>query len=229
VFAVDREGELIAELVVADATARDWEDIAIGPGPGPGPDADRPHLYIADTGNNDRSRADLCIWRVPEPELAGIERGRRWRSAAAEAIRFVYGRGNHDCEALAVQPRTGDLYLVTKAPFAFDVFRIRVPVAPDRVHTAEHVARLRSVDVVTAADIAPDGRRMALRTYFGLVELILGEGEEFASIFRTAPAPLPAPRELQGEAVGYTPDGDIITASEGAGAPIHVLERAAKR
>ncbi len=221
VFAVDLAGELVAELLIRDATANDWEDIAIGPGPR----EDRSYLYIADTGNNDGLRAgDLCIYRVVEPSLQGIERGKRWRSRPAEKIQFVYDdRSRFDCEGLAVDPATGDIYLFTKSFLLCKVFRIAAPRNMRAVHAAKHVGTLRVRDTVTAADLSPDGRRLLLRTYLGLQEHILPEGKKLPEILRTQPRRLVAPRELQSEAACYGLDGSVITTSEGRGAPIHRL------
>ena len=44
----------------------DVEDIAIGPGPEEGVD----YLYVSDTGNNDRDRIVMQVYRVREPDMS---------------------------------------------------------------------------------------------------------------------------------------------------------------
>ena len=58
IYAVNREGKLLAEFPVA-AINTDWEDIAL--------DA-AGRLYIADTGNNNRNRRQVTIYRLDEPD-----------------------------------------------------------------------------------------------------------------------------------------------------------------
>ena len=44
----------------------DVEDISIGPGPEEGVD----YLYVSDTGNNDRDRIVMQVYRVREPDMS---------------------------------------------------------------------------------------------------------------------------------------------------------------
>ena len=76
---------------------------------------------------------------------------------------------------------------------------------------------------MTAADLSADGRRLILRSYGGLYEYVLGEGQDFEKIFRAKPVALMPPWEIQPEAVCYTPGGSIVTTSEGKGAAIYEL------
>ena len=55
IFAIDRSGALLAEVVVEGARNRDWEDIAID---------DTGHLFLADIGNNGSQRLDLTVYKV---------------------------------------------------------------------------------------------------------------------------------------------------------------------
>jgi hypothetical protein len=65
IYAFNTRGESLAVFRVTGANARDWEDIASGPGPQP----NRPYLYIGDIGDNNAKRADIVIYRIPEPDL----------------------------------------------------------------------------------------------------------------------------------------------------------------
>lgn len=222
-FALRRDGHLLAEVRIRDAQARDWEDLALGPGP----KKERDYLYIGDTGDNRRSRRELQIYLLPEPALERIEPGKTWESFPARTIRFTFAGGPFDCESLAVHPVSGDIYLFTKAPLLVRIHRLRGAASEEsrRVHTAEHLRTLLTSDLVTAADIAPDGRHLLLRTYLGLYEFSIPEGRKFDEILGTRPAVIVPPRERQGEAACYTPEGSIITISEGVGAGIYELRR----
>ena len=71
-YAIDLKGRLLARVAVTDAIARDWEDIAMGTCPWEEPSG-RQCLYVADTGNNDRSRDVLTVFVVLEPTIAGAD------------------------------------------------------------------------------------------------------------------------------------------------------------
>jgi len=73
-----------AKIELEGIENRDYEDIAVGPGPEP----DVWYIYISDTGeltnvtatltaicsgNNDFDRDFLTIYRLPEPDVAGLE------------------------------------------------------------------------------------------------------------------------------------------------------------
>jgi hypothetical protein len=61
VFALDAAGVVKGRVEVAGADVTDWEDITIGPC------AQGSCLYIADIGDNRRTRSQISVYRVPEP------------------------------------------------------------------------------------------------------------------------------------------------------------------
>jgi hypothetical protein len=72
--------------------------------------------------------------------------------------------------------------------------------------------------VVTAADIAPDGRRLVTRSYLGGWEWRLSAGTDAGALARSfaqRPSALPLPEEPQGEALCFSADGRaLLTISE---------------
>src|SRR5439155_4051433 len=62
VFAIGTDGRDLGEFALSGATAVDWEDIAAGPGPSAGV----AYLYVADIGDNAKSRAAVRVYRVLE-------------------------------------------------------------------------------------------------------------------------------------------------------------------
>ena len=170
-FALDREGAR-APLTVTGARARDWEDLAAGPGPD-----GTPCLFIGDIGNNSRQRTDLVVYCIPEPVLPA--EATELASEPAVAYPFRYPGDSPDCEALLVHPQTGALYLIAKDTSGKpEVYRFPTPLQLDHPVTLERVGSLRLEApsimgrMVTGGDIAPDGKRLVLRTYL----TVLGSG-----------------------------------------------------
>jgi hypothetical protein len=222
IAAVHESGSIAARFTVAGASATDWEGIAAGPCPGTA----GTHLYIADTGNNKGTRKDLSIYRFPEPEVGEPSPDAERETARAGRIRFRYPDGAFDCEAIAVHPETGKIYLFTK-----EMGRSRVYTCENSPgsRTAVLVATLSPDLCVTAADISRDGTRLLLRTYIGVEEHRLPAGAPFDAIFREPKRRLPPPIELQGEAICFDHDtAGYLTVGEGKMGLIHRVRRLEK-
>lgn len=213
-YCLDVEGRGCGVWEVAGADAEDWEDMAAGPGPEPG----RSYLYLGDIGDNDAERASVTVYRVPEPTPTRGQTSSAPRpTAPAEAIRLRYADGPHDAEALLVHPSTGALYVITKSPGEGGVY-----VARDGV-----LHRVATLDVgfgtwVTGGAISPDGRRVAVSTPLGGIELTLPSGAGgFDSIWAQRPVPVDLGPRAQGESVTYRLDGAALLAtSERAPMPL---------
>jgi len=164
----------------------------------------------APQGTKGRSAASL-------PRSAPGELALRIRPSA---YRFRYEDGAHDAEGFAVHPRTGDGYVFIKQPDGRGrVYRIAAPWDDQQTTTLKSVAALRFPEtlpvakVVTAADISPDGRRLAMRSYACGWEWELPDeltADELARILTTEPRRIRLAAELQGEAICYSADGGAI-------------------
>jgi len=218
---------------VTGAEAFDWEDIAIGPGPerDGGPD-----LYVGDIGDNIGQRDTIVVYRTPEPVVTGGAAPTKAAPAAtvrAEALRLRYPDGPHNAEALAVHPTTGDLYVITKNPSNATVYRAAAPRDPRSVTTLTPVGTIRlgigllGPELVTGADISPDGRRVALSTYASGYELELPPGtDHFDAIWGAHPTPVALGPRRQGESVAYRLDGNaLLSTSETEPSPVQQVER----
>lgn len=143
----------------------------------------------------------------------------------AVAYRIRYADGPSDAEAFFVHPRTGDGYIVTKRfDGRCDVYKLAAPWKTNELNVLPKVGELRFPDALpvstmaTAADLAPDGRRLAVRSYACGWEWRLPAetpDKEFEKIFKTEPTRLELAAEPQGEALCYSSDGRaILTVSE---------------
>lgn len=164
-YAVDLKGNLVRNIEVKGGKNKDWEDLAQSP---------EGTLFIGDFGNNDNKRKDLVIYVIPSPStLEGDE-------VKAEKITFRYpeqkefpprpNRRLFDAEGFFYWE--GYLYIVTKnrtSPFDGRAYFYRLPAQP-----GDYQAQLMDSLVpctnpkncrITAADISPDGKTLALTSY----------------------------------------------------------------
>ncbi|MBA2339658.1 MAG: hypothetical protein H0V88_04640 [Pyrinomonadaceae bacterium] len=231
-YAFDSHGERGGVWRVANASARDWEDIAAARG------ADgRSFLYIGDIGDNSRARSEIVVYRVLEPQVTQEDvastKDRPRMTEPAAAFRLRYPDGKHDAETLMVHPQTGDIYIVTKTKSeAAAVYKLPAPLLRDgrRVSTLVRVGEVRLPSIlggmITGGDISPDGARVVLCDYFAAYEIVLrgNSAESFDQIWQQPLTPIAPGGRDQGEAICYSADGkSLITTSEGARAPLYAV------
>lgn len=228
IYAFNREGKRAGVWQIAGATARDWEDMAVGPGP----QAGRSYIYVGDIGDNGRQRSEIIVYRMPEPritsESAQFTKSRPDKSISAETIRLAYPDGQYDAEALMIHPQTGDLYIITKEFIgASKVYKAQAPLKAGGVTRLVRVGKIVMPGWigggVTGADIAPDGRAVALCDYANAYEINLPEGQPggFDEIWKLPLAEIALGKRKQGEAICYRADGRALLAtSEGRPCPL---------
>lgn len=212
VYGIDERGVRRGWVRFASVSVDDWEDIAVGPGP----DAAVSYLFVADTGDNALSRANVQIVRLPEPALPATVPAAPL-TLAADVITLRYPDRAHNAEAFMVHPTTGDWYLLTKEQNGPSIlFRARKPGAGASTIMLEQLTSLSVVpDLVTAADLSPDGSALAIRTYLSVRVYPITGGDVGAALL----GPMcrgPLVRDAQGEALAFAADGQsLVTLSEG--------------
>jgi hypothetical protein len=208
--AIDTTGAVVAVFDLPDATARDWEDIGLGPDG---------TLYLADIGDNDPlDRDQVVIAMLPEPD-PNQEDG----DLETTELKLSYADGLHDAEAMAVDPVTGDLWIATKD---YD--------GPAHIYTkaAPHLADSETVlteqayldfsveplsgSSTTGAAFSPLGDLLAIRTYNSTAYLFrVDRTHGVTAAMAGEPCAIALPDEVQGESLSFDPTGDgIWTVSE---------------
>jgi len=205
-LALREDGSALGRFAVPGAENADWEDLAAA-----GND-----LYVADIGDNAEARAEIAVYRLPEPDAAAGGGS----TAPPSRLALSYPDGPHDAEALLVDPRTRELVVVTK-----DLAGIaRIYAAPPEGGTLRLVARrdLGLGAAVTAASVSPDGRTVAMRTYTGVFAWARRSGAPLTRTLRGPPCRSPTGLdEGQGEAIAVLRGGrSFLTVSEGVNPPL---------
>jgi hypothetical protein len=222
-FAIDSRGRTLRIYSLADVTAVDWEDIAVGPGPAPGAS----YVYVGDIGDNGANRSEVQVLRVREPI---VSRGRAVTLGGVATLRLRYPDGPRDAEALVVDPERRQLYVIEKRRDGRPAGIYRAPAGlPDGSRTTlRRVGALRLGaglgNAVTAADVSTDGSRLAVRTYGTVLLWQRPRGRTIPQALTGPRCVGPIPFELQGEAIAFRPDGrGYATIAEGAGQTLHLV------
>ena len=223
IFAVAPSGRLLGTFVVSTRLQVDWEDIAVGPGPTPGAS----YLYIGDIGGNS-GRHSVTVFRAPEPSVSasGVPEDRAL--AGVVALKTTYpGSERYNAETLLVDPRTPDIYVVTKSKtqpqkvFRYPAARQNASV----VYPLELVTQLQLPGEATGGDFSPDGSEILIKGYSWGQLYRRGAAEPTPDAFRHSPCSVPT---AWGEAAGYAADSSgYYMTNEGSFKPIFRFARTA--
>lgn len=165
IYELDLKGNLLRNLKVKNAKNEDWEDLTSD---------ENGNLFIGDFGNNHNNRKNLVIYKLPNPENVNGDK------ITAQKIEFNYpeqkkyppkkSKLNFDAEAFFYNSEA--LFVITKnrtIPFSGEASIYKIPSKKGK-HKAELVGKFTTCkeDVIcqiTAADISPDGKTIALLGY----------------------------------------------------------------
>lgn len=235
--AISRRGRYLGNFNIAGVEKVDWEDLASFELDG------KPYLLIADTGDNGGIRKTLQLHVIAEPDSEALTQGATLKPAWS--IHFRWPDGARDAEALAVDPVSRKIILVSKKRQPPQLFTLPLRPASSngrKVETAAlagtlagvpqasanerrdnpALARLRSQ--VTAADIAPQRDAIAVLTYDNLLIYRRHRQQSWAQALASAPTVISLRFLPQAEALAWSPSGHgILVTSELNPAPLMYL------
>lgn len=191
----------------------DWEDIACSYHPG----SDKSYLYIADVGDNFKSRSFVTIHKFEEPVYdSNNVNSLDINKEDVTTINFKYPDGQYNCEAMLVDPAEQDIYVVSKEGFSSSIYRVPHTGAENSLVTAVKLGTI-PFPSVTAADFSPDGQLLVMRNYSRLLIWYRNPWESVSDLLQKPPLELPYNGlEAQGEAISISEEG-YYTISEKTG------------
>lgn len=208
--ALDSKGAVVGHVRVSGTKVEDWEAVAIGPCPA------GTCIYVGDIGDNEAKRANIVIYRIPEPaESPGSV-------AVADLLRMTYPDGAHDAEALLVTPK-GEVLIVTKGdtgPVA--LYRVPEDAKPGGTAMLQPIGKPRQSgkaaadDRITDGAVSPSGAWVALRT--NSVVLLYRSDDFMSGNWKEASrVSIEAIGEPQGEGIAFGDERTIYVVGEGGG------------
>lgn len=203
-FLLSYTGEIKKRIRLKGMENRDWEDIALAKGPV----ANIDYVYLADIGNNNLSAQRFYIYRFPEPALAWDE------VESFDKIAFTYPDGPHDAEAILVDNRTKDIFIITKRDSLSAIYRIAYPQQTSSLNKAELIGSFPFNGVVSAA-LSPEGNEVLVKTYSSIYYWRLNNGGSIEQVLSAEPLHVAYIPEPQGEAIAFKKDNSgFFTLSE---------------
>lgn len=204
-------GDLVATYRIKGIQNRDWEDIEAAPGPLKG----RNYLYVGDIGDNDAVYGSYTICRFEEPLFQESHRGEIIdMDPEMDEIRYRYPGQDHDAETLMVDPKTKDIYVVTKRDLQAILYVAAYPQKLDEEFTLTKGGEF-SFTLATAGSISKEGNEVLIKTYGQIFYWHRPADEHLMETLSRAPMEAPYnPREEQGEAICFDDLGGFYTLSE---------------
>lgn len=182
-----------------------------------------------------KPRTVLRIYRVAEPAVANDDsessRKHPLPAAPAELLTFSYPDGPQDAESLLVEPRSGNIYILTKnqnkPSGVYLLKQVFGTATVEAVRVSELTVPAVPNGLLTGGDISADGRHVVICDYFAAYELPLPKGAaNFDEVWKQKPATIDLGDREQGEAIAYSADGNTLFAtSEKKNEPIVTVQR----
>ena len=231
--AVSRRGRVLASFRVEGARNVDWEDLASFSLDG------KHYLLVADTGDNGGRRRSIVLHVFEEP--ASLDGG---VLRPAWSVQARWPDGPRDCEAVAVDAREGRILLVSKKRTPPELFSLPLGATPPGTDWPEprRIGRLAGVPQpgaelqrtdpvlarhyaqVTAADLSPDGRSLAVLTYGSVLFYRRGAGQDWGAAVSEPPIAHDVPLIPQAEALAWSTGGaGLYATGEFSPAPLFYL------
>ncbi len=226
-YAIDAQGKLRGTVRLAGVDNTDWEDVAAFRLNG------RAWLLVADVGDNDAKRSHVRLHLVAEPASAELRPNANLTLRPEYSLRVRYEDGTRDCEAVAVDPVGGQIYLLSKRDEPARLYRLPLGRA-EGVVTAHRVATVpklegatevdfflkgllgRKLNWPTAMDFRADGRAALVLTYGAALVFERRGSEEWSQSLQRDPIRLPFHGLRQAEGACFSADGrSIVIVSEG--------------
>ncbi|MBN1436086.1 MAG: hypothetical protein JW936_03335 [Sedimentisphaerales bacterium] len=221
IFALAEDGTHLGVYNIVGATARDWEDIAIGPSADPNQD----YIYIGEIGDNNAVHSSIVIYRVPEPEVDVQQSPVTVNLGGMESITLTYPDGARDAETLLVDPNNNDIYIVSKREALSRVYRVAAPEFVGESITMSYVCNLPWGWAV-GGDVSPNGSEVIVRGYTYASLWQRPAGELLWEAFTEPACSLGIISEPQGEAICFDRFGcGYLTTSENSYQPIYYFAR----
>jgi hypothetical protein len=199
-FLFDENGRDKGTFFIDKATNRDWEDLEMAT------INNTPYIYVADIGDNDGKHEKKYIYRVKEPKLLASSKPVSETLKDVETITFKYPDDNRNAEALMIDQKTFDIYIVTKFEDSVHVYTLPFPQSTTQVNTAKFVTKL-PMTFVTAGTISLDNQEILIKNTDTIFYWKRKKDESIAAALKRSPTLLPYIKEPQGEAIAFAVDG----------------------
>ncbi len=198
VFLIDSNAEIKLTCKFRNIKNRDWEDIAIGAGPKEG----MTYVYIGDIGDNRAEYPVKLIYRFEEPVFTGQT---ELIISDYDTLVVKLPDGVRDSEALAIDPHSNDMILISKREDSVRVYQINDKDQQDTL--LAHRIAILPLHNINAADVSANGKEVLMKDYDRIYYWKRENNESMGELLIQKPIRLPYRNGPQDEAIAWKRDG----------------------
>ncbi|HMR18797.1 MAG TPA: hypothetical protein PKA53_05820 [Sphingobacterium sp.] len=196
VYLIDSLCNLRHTLVLEGVSLIDAEDIAWFNFQG------RPHILLADVGNNLCRRDTLHLYIFEEPSIDLLASQSIVPASAITTLKIKYPDRPRDTEAVFVDPVDHRVYCISKRDFRSQVFSFPLSLSDSTLQILTPEVTL-PFNFVTATDISRDGKRILMKNLVNIYYWERKKGENICKTLQRAARIVPYKIEPQGEALCF--------------------------
>lgn len=200
VYLINGKADVVLTCQLENIKNRDWEDIAIGKRPG----SDDPFVYVGEVGDNEAKYEFKYLYRFAEPIL---NEDKKISIEYVETMVVSLPDGPRDMEAIAIDQRTGDLYLVSKREENVSVYTVPFNKLNDGDTLVPEKLLTLPYHNVVAADLSFDGKEILIKTYDEIYYWNTGDSLSIAQSIQLPAITLDYSGEPQGESIAWALNG----------------------
>ena len=207
IFLLDQKLNIKLTCKLKGIICRDWEDITVGPGPEEG----KNYIYVGEIGDNMAIFQYKHIYRFPEPTFDPSKS--ELVISDFDTITFQLADKRKDTESLLIDPKTKNLYVISKRENPVHVYELKYPYATTDTLTVKSIATIPYAQIV-GGDFSPDGTELLVKNYDNVFYWKLGN-TSLVNVLNEKPFILNYTPEPQGESITFARDGSgFFTVSE---------------
>lgn len=208
IFLLDDHLNIKLTCTLAGVENRDWEDIAVGPGP----DASKSYVYVGDIGDNEGQYLYKYIYRFEEPVLSKTQ-SEKITVTSFDRITFKLPDERKDTETLLLDPKTKNLYVVSKREEPVFLYELKFPYNTEDTLVANKLMSLPFTQIV-GGDFATNGHEILMKNY-NRIFYWNSLSKSVNDVLKENPQEIPYVAEPQGESITWAIDGSgFYTLSE---------------
>ena len=223
IYAISKEGTYLGKADIKDAYAKDWEEMTSFTKDG------QRYLLIGDIGDNQERKEVVEFYVIPEPSQPTD-------ISLSYSFSAQYDVGPKDAEAMFIDHNTNELIIYTKGREGTSYWlKAALPAEKSSIQFTRFYENKRSksspktrkamAQLITSADISPDGRWIVTRDYLQAKMWYHPEGQDIATTLKQTTCKIPLPLQEQGETIAFAPDGKSLwTLSEGNRPTLYQIE-----
>lgn len=213
IFLIDAQtGNIMARYTIVGTSNQDWEDMEIAIDP----KTQEPYIYIADIGDNAERRSNYRIYKFKEPVYQQDHYGKniQWTPEDFSQINIMYPDGSHDAESVLVDPKTQDIFVVTKRDVLSTLYVVPFPYKTDESINTMYKVGTFSFREASAGTVSLDGTKIIIKNRQDIFYWEHNPEEYIWETLAQTPTKAPYIGEPQGEAVAFDFDYNYFTLSE---------------